>query len=357
MTPVCIQPGKHTVRFSICQIGAFHARSGGAPTNADALAERLRDIGINSICASPYTNPIRRVADMLWTLLRHRRRYRVVVLHVYSGRAFLWALAGAVAARLLGKRLIMWLHGGNLPDYYRSHSRRVSFAFSQADLIITPSSYLEQVFASDFDVQLLRYELPISSYPHRFREQAKPRLLWLRAFNAGYNPMLAPRVIHLLKPDYPDIRLLMCGADKGDGSLQATQRLAKELGVTDNIEFPGLISKDQIGQYGLEHDIFLNTTTVDNTPVSVVEAMAMGMCVVSTNVGGIPYLVTDKHDGLLVPSNDARAMAQACRRLLTDPALTQQISRQAKITAQLFDWNIIAPQWDALLTRLHYGSP
>ena len=294
---------------------------------------------------------------MLWTLMRHALQYKVVVLHVYSGRAFWWTLVSGVVARLLGKRPILWLHGGNLPTYYRLHPNRVSFAFKQADIILTPSPYLEQAFASDFDVQLLRYELPIGSYPHRIREQAKPRLFWLRAFNAGYNPMLAPRVIHLLKSDYPDIKLLMCGADKGDGSLQATQKLTEELGVTDNIEFPGLISKDQIQQYGLEFDIFLNTTTIDNMPVSVIEAMAMGMCVVSTDVGGIPYLVTDEHDGLLVPSNDAYAMAQACRRLLTDPALTQQLSRQAKTTAQLFDWNIIAPQWDALLTRLHYGSP
>lgn len=339
----------------ILMIGAFHAQAGGAPTNADALAERLQDIGINSICASRHMAPILRGTDMLWTLMRHVFQYKVVVLHVYSGRAFWWALASAVVARSLGKRLILWLHGGNLPTYYRLHPNRVSFVFKQADIILTPSLYLEQVFASDFEVQLLRYELPIGSYPHRVREQAKPRLLWLRAFNADYNPMLAPRVIHLLKSDYPDIKLLMCGADKGDGSLQATQKLAEELGVTDNIEFPGLISKDQIRKYGLEFDIFLNTTTVDNTPVSVIEAMAMGMCVVSTDVGGIPYLVTHEYDGLLVPSNDAYAMAEACRRLFTDPLLAQRLSHQARITAQLFDWNTIGPKWNALLTRLHYS--
>lgn len=287
--------------------------------------------------------------------MRHAPQYKVVVLHVYSGRAFWWALASGVVARLLGKRLILWLHGGNLPAYYKLYPNRVSFVFKQADVILTPSPYLQQVFVSDFDVRLLRYELPIDSYLHRIREQAKPRLFWLRAFNADYNPMLAPRVIYLLKSDYPDIKLLMCGADKGDGSLQATKKLAEELGVTDNIEFPGLISKAQIRQYGLEYDIFLNTTTVDNTPVSVIEAMAMGMCVVSTDVGGIPYLITHEHDGLLVPSNDAYAMAEACRRLLTDQSLAQRLSRQARETAQLFDWSTIGPEWSALLTRLHYS--
>lgn len=343
------------VRFSICQIGAFHAQAGGSPTNADALAERLQDISINSICASRHTFPLLRGADMLWTLMRHAPHYKVVVLHVYSGRAFWWTLASCIVARRLGKRLIFWLHGGNLPTYYRFHPSRVSFAFKQADIILTPSLYLEEAFAGDFDVQLLRYELPISAYLHRIREQAKPRLLWLRSFNADYNPMLAPRVIYLLKSDYPDIKMLMCGADKGDGSLEATQKLAEELGVTDNIEFPGLISKDQIRQYGLEFDIFLNTTTVDNTPVSVIEAMAMGMCVVSTDVGGIPYLVTHEQDGLLVPSNDAYAMAEACHRLLTDPMLAQQLSCRAGVTAQLFDWTTIGPKWDALLTQLHHS--
>jgi glycosyltransferase involved in cell wall biosynthesis len=99
-------------------------------------------------------------------------------------------------------------------------------------------------------------------------------------------------------------------------------------------------------------DIFLNTTNIDNTPVSVLEAMACGLCVVSTNVGGIPYLLEHEHDALLVPPNDPQAMATAVHRLLNEPDLAERLSRNARQKAAQCDWSIILPQWEALLTSV-----
>jgi glycosyltransferase involved in cell wall biosynthesis len=103
-------------------------------------------------------------------------------------------------------------------------------------------------------------------------------------------------------------------------------------------------------------DIFLNTTHVDNTPVSVLEAMACGLCVVSTNVGGIPYLLEDEYDDLLVTSDDPVAMTTAVRRLLIEPGLAPRLSRNARQKAEQFDWSNILPQWEALLTSVGNGS-
>lgn len=340
-------------RFKVCLIGAFHGASGTSPTSADLLRPRLRESGIEVVWASKHVQPIHRLMSMLWILISQSHQYRVIVLDVYSGRAFLWAFVVALMARILRKRLIMWLHGGNLPDYYRMHRRLVSFTLKQADKILAPSLYLAKTFQPEFDIGIMRYQIPVRNYPYKMRVLVRPRLFWLRAFNRGYNPMLAPYVAKQLLDDFPDLELIMCGADKGDGSLQATQQLARDLGLEDHLRYPGLISKAQIQEFGQDYDIFLNTTTVDNSPVSVIEAMAMGMCVVSTNVGGMPFLITDGQDGLLVPSDDAKEMAKACRLILTEPALAQRISRQARITAEQFDWESIKPQWEALLTQLH----
>jgi Glycosyltransferase len=93
----------------------------------------------------------------------------------------------------------------------------------------------------------------------------------------------------------------------------------------------------------------LNTSRVDNTPVSVLEAMACGLCVVSTNVGGISYLLEDGHDALLVPSNDPSAMAAAVHRILVEPSLAKHLSYNARKKSEQFDWSNILPQWEALL--------
>ncbi|MEW6365152.1 MAG: glycosyltransferase family 4 protein [Acidobacteriota bacterium] len=341
---------------TVCQIGAFHAKTSRTPTNADTLKGTLATLGIESVCASHHTSRILRPLDMIWTLCRQRRRFRVVIIHVYSGNAFLWALSSAFVARVLGKPLILWLHGGDLPAYSRRHPRLLEFTFRRAIRILAPSNYLKGRLAGRFAIGLMPYELPISSYPYRLREQARESLLWVRAFDVCYNPQLAVRVIHILRTEFPAVRLVMCGPDNGDGSLQATQSLARSLGVAEAIEIPGKVTKERIKELGLAYDIFLNTTDCDNTPVSVIEALAMGMCVVSTDVGGVPALVEHRVHGLLVPPGNPEAMANACREILRQPEAARRLSTNARLKADSFDIGVLADAWKRLIEEIDSGS-
>ena len=153
----------------------------------------------------------------------------------------------------------------------------------------------------------------------------------------------------LLAHDFPEIQLVMVGPDKGDGSLGQTKAAAAAAGVSHLIKFPGAVPKKEVPVWLKEADIFLNTTDVDNTPVSLMEAMASGLCIVSTNVGGIPYLLEHEQDALLVPPDDPQAMARAVRRILTEPGLGEHLSRQARRKAEQFDWSVVLPRWEALL--------
>src|SRR5690606_12202159 len=119
-----------------------------------------------------------------------------------------------------------------------------------------------------------------------------------------------------LKRDFPEIHLLMIGPDKGDGSFQSFQLTVKSLGIETEVYCPGAVAKRDVPSWLNKGSIFLNTTNVDNTPISVMEAMACGLCIVSTNVGGIPYLLEHELDALLVPPDDPEAMAAAVRRIL-----------------------------------------
>jgi glycosyltransferase involved in cell wall biosynthesis len=180
---------------------------------------------------------------------------------------------------------------------------------------------------------------------------AQPNLIWLRAFHELYNPSLAPRVLAALAPEFPEIRLTMIGPDKGDGSLPRTEEVARELAVNERVAFTGAIPKLAVPAQLNQGDIFLNTTSVDNVPVSVLEAMASGLCVVSTNAGGIPYLLEHEQDALLVSPNNADEMAAAVRRILNDPQLAARLSAGARKKAEQHDWSNILPGWESLLAK------
>jgi glycosyltransferase involved in cell wall biosynthesis len=141
----------------------------------------------------------------------------------------------------------------------------------------------------------------------------------------------------------------MYGPDRRDGSLDQTRQAGGPVTIV------GPVPKSRVGESLQQGDIFLNTSQVDNAPVSVVEAMASGLCVVSTDAGGMRHLVEDGVHALLVPPGDEEAMAGAVRRLLREPGLAPRLSRAGRARAEEFDWSRVLPQWVDLLRSVGAG--
>lgn len=317
------------------------------------LAEHLRYAGFGVTTSSSKINKFHRLINMLATIWSCRKNYHIAHVGVFSGQAFTWAFLSVVLLKLLKKTVILTLHGGNLPNFSKSHPWRVKNLLTWPAAVVAPSPYLKQELSSfRSDIQLIPNGIDTKQYPFKLRKYPQPKLVWLRAFHQIYNPSLAPKVISLLQDQHIDAHLSMVGPDKGDGSLQEMLSIAQELEVADRISVIRGVSKVQVPEMLLLGDIFLNTTNYDNTPVSVIEAMASGCCIVTTNVGGIPCLLDDGFDALLVPPNDPQAMAIAVKRILTEPGLAESLSANARKKAELFDWSIILPQWEKLLGSL-----
>ena len=121
--------------------------------------------------------------------------------------------------------------------------------------------------------------------------------------------------------------------------------------MEEKIKITGLLSRKEWTELSEKYDIFINTTNVDNTPVSVIEAMALGLVVVTTNVGGIPFLLNDKHDSLFGPPNDKITMKKNIEYLLNNGgSMFQKLSLNARAKAESFNWNSIRQQWLTLLS-------
>ncbi len=341
-------------KLGVLLVGNFLSGSVGTRGACEELALRLSGLDwLRVLTTSTKAARLPRLADMLATIWLRRHEFEVAQVDVYSGPAFLWAEACCLALRRLGKPYILTLHGGNLPAFSRERAGRVRRLLQSAAVVTTPSEYLrDQMSPYHADLRLLPNALDLSAYQYRLRSKPQPNLIWLRAFHEIYNPDMAPRVLQILAKDFPDLKMIMVGPDKGDGTLARTQKLAAELGVLDRLTFAGRVPKSDTPQWLDKGDIFLNTPNVDNTPVSVLEALACGLCIVSTNVGGIPYMLKDQSDALLVPPGDAPAMAAAVRRILTEPGLAGTLSGAARAKAEQHDWQTILPQWETLLNAV-----
>jgi len=317
------------------------------------LATQLQKTGTQIITTSGKTGKLGRLADMLWTIWHDRKQYDAAQVDVFSGPAFTWAYLSGWLLRWLKKPFILTLRGGNLPIFSDKHPQLVRILLGWANRVTSPSTYLQQqlsVFRVNIDI--LPNALDLQKYTFRLREHVQPRLVWMRAFHKIYNPSLAPRVLRGLKDRGIIVHLLMAGPDKGDGSLQQTMKTALELGVSNLMEFPGRVEKSLVPDSLSKGDIFINTTNYDNTPVSVLEAMACGLCVVSTNVGGLPFLLDNEVDALLVPPDDPNAMANAVQRILQESGLAGRLTFNARKKVEQFDWSVVLPKWETLFGEL-----
>jgi len=338
--------------MTVLLIGNFLSASVGNRGVCEELAERLRDGGWTVLTASSRPGRVARLTDMLATIWSRRREYEAAQVDVYSGPSFLWAEAAAWTLRRAGKPYALTLHGGALPKFARRWPRRMRRLLGGAAVVTAPSGYLgEQLRAYRADLRLIPNALELARYRFRERTRPAPRLVWMRAFHEIYDPVLAIRVLARVRERW-DATLAMIGPDKGDGSLERARAAAQELRVAGFVEFTGAVAKTAVPEWINRGDIFLNTTTVDNSPVSVLEAMACGACIVSTWVGGIPYLVRNGEEGLLVEPRNSDAMAEAVERVLRDRALAGRLSRAARAQVEACDWSVVLPQWRELLGSL-----
>jgi glycosyltransferase involved in cell wall biosynthesis len=337
-------------------IGNFAAAGRGMHTISEELTVRLAECGWRIITVSRHTGRIKRMLNILTTILDRRHEYDLAGVEVYSGMAFLWAEISSLLLTGLHKPLVLVLHGGGLVEYAKDHPDRMRRLLKRGSVIVTPSFFLQSGLASYFpNIRQLPNGLEISSYPFRLRHKLDHTLLWLRAFHQTYQPQLAVRVLGELVQEFPDIRLIMVGPDKADGSLEQVQEEARRLEVLDHLSIVGLIPGHEVPAWLDGADIFLNTTLFESFGVSVMEAAACGLPIVTTNPGELPFLWQHGEDALLVPVDDVHGMAEAVRRLFLEDNLAASLSRSARRKAEQYDWKHILPQWEQLFFEVWHG--
>ena len=275
---------------------------------------------------------------------------RAHVVHVFSAGHWSFLISpvpAMLAAKGLGKRVVLNYHSGEADNHLTRCSRITHMLLGLADEIVVPSVFLKEVFERHgYRVRVIPNIVDLSRFQFRDRMQMGPRLLSTRNLEPEYAVGMTLQAFSIIKGRFPAATLTIAGTGSEE---QALKRLSLELGV-GGVRFVGRTEPRDMPCLYDGHDIFLNSSLVDNQPLSILEAFAAGTPVVSTDAGGIPFMVRHGETGLLVPQRDPGAMASAVATLLGEPELARRIALLALEQANEHAWPRVRERWASAYT-------
>lgn len=339
----------------IALVGPLAPPAGGMANQTRQLAELLAGDGA-SVELVQVNAPYRpdwiariRGGRALFRLLPYLARLwhasgRADVVHVMANSGWSWDLFAAPAIWIASARrvpVIVNYRGGEADAFLARAAGRVSTSLRRAELLVLPSGYLREVFA--------RYGMHGRIVPNiidldRFspggksRDFGAPKFVVARNLEPIYGIDIALRAFAIVLGRYPKASLAVTGSGPSEANLKA---LAQSLGIGDAVKFTGQLDRAVMQDLYKNTDIALNPSTVDNMPNSVLEALACGLPVVSTNVGGVPFMVTHGETALLVPPGQPEAMAEALLRLIEDAPLRARLIAGGLHAARQYGWGAV----------------
>ena len=334
----------------IALVGPQSPPAGGMARQREQLTDHLRaegwqvmTVSVNAPYRPAWAGRLRGLRALVRLLPYLARLWRVCgecdLLHVManSGWAFHFFAAPAVwIARLRGVPVVMGYHGGLAQEFLSRQSRWVRPTLARVTLIV-PSGFLQAVFA---DFGFAATVVPNSVDLAQFSKPDGPRtrgahIVVTRNLEPVYDIGTAIRAFSTVAAARPDARLTIAGSGP---DLAALKLLCEQLKVSEKVRFAGRLIATEMAALYRSADLMLNPSLADNMPNAVLEALASGVPVVSTRVGGVPWLVRDEHTALLVPPGEAAPMAAAMLRVLDDAGLARRLADHGRALVAQYDW-------------------
>jgi glycosyltransferase involved in cell wall biosynthesis len=336
---------------------------GGQGVQANSLAQALRHDGFDVLFIP--VNPrfpfglrwLRRIPvlrtllnQLLYVVSLAQIRHADVV-HVFSASYWSFLLApvpAILAARLFSKRIVLNYHSGEAPDHLATWGMRVHPWLRMVDEIVVPSRYLQQVFAGHgYRAVVVRNIIDTSAFLYRVRLPLRPRLLSNRNLETHYDVANTLKAYAILKTRWPEATLTIAGYGSEAKPLQEWVAAHEVHGV----RFLGRVEPGDMPHIYEEADFFLNSSVIDNQPISILEAFAAGLVVVSTPTGDIAAMIDDHATGTLVPTRSPERMAMAIAALLDNPCLGAMMAGQARNEVEKYTWSRVCNEWTAVYSR------
>lgn len=315
------------------------------PTNAPYHPQWLAKVrGVRALCRLfPYLYRIWRLAG------------RVPVIHLMANSGWSWQLFAAPVVWIgawRGTPVIVNYRGGEARSYLEQSRSYIAPTLNRAARLVVPSGFLRDVFKDfGFGAEIVPNIVDFDTFSPAVDPSPEDGfcLVITRNLEAIYGLDTAIRAMTIVARRHPHVCLKIAGSGPLEQELKA---LVTQLGLDGRVMFLGRLERPEVVRLYRSASGMLNPSRVDNMPNSILEALACELPVVSTNVGGVPYIVEDGVTALLVAPDDPEAMAQAVCALVEDPALCRSLAKAGCASVQQYSWQAVGAQWLKLYRRL-----
>jgi len=270
---------------------------------------------------------------------------RADVAHLMANSGWSWHLFAVPAiwvGHLRGTPVVVNYRGGFAGEFLARQAAWVRFSMRRAARLVVPSGFLRTVFAEHgMTADIVPNIVDTGRFnPAGDLAGAPPTILVSRNLEPIYDNACAIRALALVRQRVPQAQLIVAGSGPEETRLK---QLALSLNLGESVRFTGRVDAADMPALYRSARIALNPSQVDNMPNSVLEALAAGVPVVSTRVGGVPYIVEHERTALLVEPGAEAEMAEAIMRILTDPGMADRLRVSGLKAAQAYTWPKIKP--------------
>ena len=326
--------------MKILLISNYKRGVGGINAQVDLLQQFTnQEDGWQADIFSTKGNPIRRCIAFV-KLLCKTRKYDILHIHACSYWGMVPAVFGIIAGKLWRKRTIITYHGGEAKEYFSKHVAFVRRWLGRADEVIVLSGFLKEIFDQ---FQILCVVIPniVVLRPQTERTTTvAPKFISIRHLEPLYNIPCVLQAYEQVLKQYPEASLDILG----QGSMRAElETYVQEHNLT-GVRFIGQVPNDKIYDYFAKASIMLSAPKIDNMPVSILEAMNAGLLVISSRVGGVPYMIEDGKTGLLFESENCNDLADKMTWALEHPQEVNTMIMAAQNEVQKYSWEKVKKQ-------------
>ena len=354
----------HPAKETVLVVGPGPGQVGGVATfigiltTSPVITEKYRilrldttrsaqDLGLeNRLSLTNINYLLRQIIQFI--VVNTREKPGLIHVQVTSGLAFWKAGIFILLGRMFGAGTVAHLHGGMFDKYYAAcrpwTKKWIGRVFASTDMVVALSEKWRQFLLAEVRGDL-RVEIASNPVDSLFAEALeagrsavdaeKKYILFLGSLGKRKGVFDILQAAPAIFEKHPDARIIFAGAEESRGEKQRIDELCREKKLDEKVTFIGVVTGKEKVNLFQSAMIYILPSYGENLPFSLLEAMSLGLPIVTTPVGAIPEIVKDGENGFLVEPGDVCALASSVDRLLSDVPLRRAMSaaNRARIKA------------------------